>query len=278
MMRRVLISLLFVCGATLCAQTDSRPVVGVARFTCETDSRFAGLVTEKVVEMLTNTRRFQVVDRTSSDRVREELELQRSEAFMDSRNLVEQDVAVAAEKLVTGHINKIPVYAIKDGMGRVKGYKASVSFQLKVVDVATGLSTEATSFEGKAGDLMLSPESAVTQAMQTLQDDLDEYFRVNFPVVAKIVKVAEEDASAVKSVVLNVGKRQGIKAGDRFRLAFVERLEGEDLPTDFGEAEVRELSGEAFAVCAVAKKAGRVLKEKLAAGVPVECRLVVGAR
>jgi len=278
MMRRILTSLLFVCGATLCAQTDSRPVVGVAQFTCETDSRFVRLVTEKVVEMLTNTRRFQVVDRTSSDRVREELELQRSEAFMDSHNLVEQDVAIAAEKLITGHINKIPVYAIKDGMGRVKGFKASVSFQMKVVDVATGLSTEATSFEGKAGDLMLSPESAVTQAMQTLQGELDEYFRVNFPIVAKIVKVTEEDASAVKTVVLNAGKRQGIKKGDLFRLAAVEILEGEALPTDLGEVEVKELSGESFSICTVARKPGRALKEKLAAGVAIECRLVVGDR
>ena len=70
-------------------QLDTRPVVGVAKFTCETDGRYASLVTEKVVEMLTNTKRFQVVDRTSKDRVKEELELQKSEAFLDSENLVE---------------------------------------------------------------------------------------------------------------------------------------------------------------------------------------------
>ena len=138
-------------------QADTRPVVGVAKFTCETDSRFSGLVTEKVVEMLTNTKRFQVVDRTSNDKVKAELELQKSEAFMDSKNLVEQDIAIAAEKLITGHINKIPIYAMKNADGSVKGYKGSVSFQMKVVDVATGLSTEAVSFDGKASDLMLSP-------------------------------------------------------------------------------------------------------------------------
>lgn len=94
-------------------QSDSRPVVGVAQFTCQEESPYTGLVTEKVVEMLTNTRRFRVVDRTSHDKIREELELQKSEAFIDSKNLVEQDIAVAAEKMVTGHIVKIPVYAMK---------------------------------------------------------------------------------------------------------------------------------------------------------------------
>ena len=46
--------MMFVCGICAYAQTSSdiRPVVGVAQFTCETDSKYAGLVTEKVVEML----------------------------------------------------------------------------------------------------------------------------------------------------------------------------------------------------------------------------------
>ncbi len=69
---------------------DNRPVVGVAEFTCQEDSPYTGLVTEKVVEMLTNTRRFRVVDRTSIDKIHSELELQKSEAFLDSKNRVEQ--------------------------------------------------------------------------------------------------------------------------------------------------------------------------------------------
>ena len=60
--------------------------------------------------MLTNSKRFRVVDRTSREKITQELELQKSEAFIDSDNLVEQDVAVAAEKMITGEIVKIPVY------------------------------------------------------------------------------------------------------------------------------------------------------------------------
>ena len=98
------------------------------------------LVTEKVVEMLTNTHRFIVVDRTSRNKVEEELELQKSEAFLDSKNLAQQDAALGASMLVTGHIVKIPVYRVHNGDGSVRGYKASVAFQLKVVDVSTGIS------------------------------------------------------------------------------------------------------------------------------------------
>lgn len=105
---RILFAVILACilfGYTqVSLAADDRPVVGVTQFTCDEESPYTGLVTEKVVEMLTNTHRFVVVDRTSRDKVVDELELQKSEAFLDSHNLVEQGAAVAAEQLVTGHI------------------------------------------------------------------------------------------------------------------------------------------------------------------------------
>lgn len=104
-MRQCILGLMmFVCGICVHAQTssDARLVVGVAQFTCETDSKYAGLVTEKVVEMLTNTKRFQVVDRTSHDKIKEELVLQKSEAFMNSKNLVEQGYCCCRRKVDNG--------------------------------------------------------------------------------------------------------------------------------------------------------------------------------
>ncbi|AHF12052.1 curli assembly protein CsgG [Barnesiella viscericola DSM 18177] len=271
------ILMMFVCGTCVYAQisSDIRPVVGVAQFTSETDSKYAGLVTEKVVEMLTNTKRFQVVDRTSHDKIKEELELQKSEAFLDSKNLVEQDIAVAAEKLITGHINKIPIYAMKNANGSIKGYKGSVSFQMKVVDVATGLSTEAVSFEGKASDLMLSPESAVNQAMQSLQDEIYEYFKKNFPVSGKIIKVLKEKKDKVEVVLLNVGKKQGVNQGDRFAVQYVEMLDGEPYPVDLGEIEVVKLSGEAFSECKVPSKMGEELASRLASNANIVCKMII---
>lgn len=267
----------FVCVACTHAQTSSdiRPIVGVTQFTCETDSKYAGLVTEKVVEMLTNTKRFRVVDRTSHDKIKEELELQKSEAFMDSKNLVEQDIAVAAEKLITGHINKIPIYAMKNANGSIKGYKGSVSFQMKVVDVATGLSNEAVGFEGKASDLMLSPESAVNQAMQSLQDEIYEYFKKNFPVSGKIIKVLKVNKDKAEIVLLNVGKKQGVNKGDQFVVQYVEMLEGEPYPIDLGEIKVVKLSGEAFSECKVPSKMGEELAARLASDSNIVCKMVI---
>ncbi|MBO5839554.1 MAG: penicillin-binding protein activator LpoB [Bacteroidales bacterium] len=268
---------LFVHCALCNAQTgsDPRTVVGVSEFTCETDSKYAKLVTEKVVEMLTNAKRFRVVDRTSHDKIKAELELQKTEAFFDSKNLVEQDVAIAAEKMITGHINKIPVYSIKNTDGSVRGYKGSVSFQMKIVDVATGESTEATSFEGKASELMLSPESAVTQSMQSLQNDLFEYFKQNFPIKGKIVKIVEEKKDRANIVLLNIGTKHGVNKGDCFIVQCTEYIDGEAYPTDLGEIEVIKLSGDAFSECKVPSKIGRTIKSKFITNESITCKLKI---
>lgn len=266
---------LFVCSLSGYAQEDTRPVVGVAKFSCDGDATYAGLVTEKVVEMLTNTKRFRVVDRTSHDKIKAELELQKSEAFMDSKNLVEQDVAVAAEQMITGHISKIPVYAIRNATGGIRGYKASVAFQMKVVDVATGLSTEATSFAGKASEEMLSPASAVTSAMQSLSESIYEYFRVNFPITGRIVKILRTKKEAAEALLLSVGAKDGIQKGDRFRVELIEILEGKPFPTELGVIEVEKLIGEHFAECSVPKKAGADILVRFTANAALKCSLII---
>lgn len=254
---------------------DDRQVVGVAEFSCKENSPYTGLVTEKVVEMLTNSKRFRVVDRTSRGKIMQELELQKSEAFIDSENLVEQDVAVAAEKMVTGEIVKIPVYRIKNGDGTVRGYKASVAFQMKIVDVATGVSTEATSFEGKASDECLSPESAVTMAMMSLQDKIAEYFRVNFPVTAKLMKILKEKNGIAEVVLIKAGKKQGIRVGDKFNVESLELLDGEVLPTTLGAVTVTTLKGDAYTECKVNKKDGKAIYENFNANRKIRCSLII---
>ncbi|WP_285269007.1 CsgG/HfaB family protein [Kaistella rhinocerotis] len=274
-MYRALFFLLLLLPVTkLPAQEDTRAVVGVSAFTTNESDRFVGLVTEKVVEMLTNTKRFRVVDRTSSEKVRNELELQKSEAFIDSKNRVEQGASMAAEKIITGHITKIPVYAMKSAAGTITGYKASVAFQMKVVDVATGLSTDATSFEGKAGDLMLSPESAVQHAMRSLQGEINQYFKQNFPVQGKVIKILESENRG--KFLLNVGKNNAVAVGDRFTVEKTEIIEGQKYPQLIGTVEVINLAGENLSeAVAVDRKSSENLSSNYSDSQKLDCTLII---
>ena len=128
-MRRYITLLICIVSSLIgYSQTDAKPIIGVAEFTKEVDSKYAGAVAEKVVQVVTNTKRFTVVDRTSYDKVKQELEFQKTEAFIDSKNTVKQDVALAAQFMIVGHIVKMSVYAMKNPDGTVNGYKASVAF------------------------------------------------------------------------------------------------------------------------------------------------------
>lgn len=269
---RIYFIFLYIIVGVLCAfpQLDNRPVVGVAEFTCQEDSPYTGLVTEKVVEMLTNTKRFQVVDRTSRDKIKEELELQKSEEFLDSKNLVEQDIAVAAEKMITGHIVKIPVYAMKNSDGSRRGFKASVGFEMKVVDVATGLSSEATSFQGKASKECLSPEAAVTMAMNDVSDQIFEWFKVNFPITCKISRIIDG-----KTILVNAGSAQGLTSGNILNVDAIEEIDGMPYHKSIGEIKIVKVAGPNFSECSGSKKIIENLSSLFEQGVSIQCTLKI---
>ena len=256
------------------SQPDERMVVGVAKFTSEVNSPFADAVAEKVVQIVTNTHRFIVVDRTSYDKIKEELEFQKTEAFLDSKNTVKQDVAVAAQQMIVGHLVKMNIYTMKNTSGGVSGYKASAAFTLKVNDVETGRVTEAESFQTTESPLAASKEQAVNQALASLDEVLYAYIAKTFPVKVKIVKVLESKKDAATKVLVGGGKTFGLKEGDILKVESIEMLDGMPYPTEIGEVKVTLLAGENFAECKVSK-GGKAIASQLSAGANIQCVLVV---
>jgi len=267
--------MLLVMGSTLCfPQTDNRKVVGVTKFTSEVPSPFCASVAEKVVQVVTNTRRFIVVDRTSYDKVQEELEFQKSEAFIDSKNTAEQGVAVAAEYIIIGHIIKMNIYTMKNPDGTVNGYKASTSFTLKVNNVESGITTEAESFQTSVSPLAASKEQAVNQALKSVEEPLNDYFKKTFPVNVNIVKIVESKKDAVSVVLLDGGKTQGLKENDLLEVELIEMLGGKPYPNVIGELKVAKLSGSDFAECKVTK-GGKEIFSNFNAKNQLNCKLIV---
>ena len=253
---------------------DDREVVGVAAFKIDAESPYASLVTEKVVEVLKNSNRFVVVDRTNRDKVQEELEYQKREEFI-GRDVAEQGSSLAAKKLVQGTITKIPVYRIKNSDGSVRGYKASVSFQLKVDDVASQQTTEAMSFEGKASKECISAQAAVQMAMNSLEPALAEYVRTTFPLYGKIMKIVDADQGKAATILIKCGKKHGVKVGDRFSVSAIEMLEGEEIPTEIGGITVTRLVGEVFSECKVDKNTQQQLFGMFNANTKLRCTLII---
>lgn len=274
MKRLTVILLLLASGLYAHSQADGKSVVGVAEFTSEVNSPFAASVAEKVVQVVTNTRRFTVVDRTSYDKVKEELEFQKTEAFIDSESTVKQDVALAAQYMIVGHLVKMNIYTMKNGDGSVNGYKASAAFTLKVNDVESGTTTEAESFQTEVSPLALSKEQAVNQALQSIEPALNAYFVKTFPLTTKIVKVLTSKKDAAATVLIAGGRTFGFKEGDKLIVEHVEMLDGKPYPSEIGELKVAKIAGDDFSECKI-EKGGKEILSYFNAAEKLNCKLLV---
>lgn len=271
--RRILSVLMLGLSSIASAQNDTRPIVGVMKFSSDVESRYSGPITEKVVEMLTKSRRFQVVDRTSINNVESELKFQRTEHFIDSKHTSQQGVMVGADYVVTGHIRQINVSRILNADESVGGFKASLSFTIKIVETSTGFSNEAQSFESRGANKCLSPERAVDDAIRTLEPQLEEYFMNNFPVIVKVLRILSSKKEVADEILIAGGKSHGLSEGSRLNLQRIEMIEGKPYPVDFGEIKVVKLAGESFAECNIIRGGNELLKRYNAAEY-IQCRLI----
>ena len=241
------------------SQADQLPAVGVSSFKSDPGmTKFSTIVSAKVVEVLTQSQRFMILDRTNYDKVKEELEFQKTEAFMESENRVTEK-AVAAQFMVLGTISKINIFAMKNNDGSINGYKASVVFQLQVTDVASGSNTNAETFQTVTSPLVFSTESAVTEAVKTIEPQLTKWITNNFPVTVKLMKIIQSDGDEAATILVSGGKKLGLSQDSRLIVQYVELLEGMPYPTEIGELKVTKLAGEAFAECKVIKGGKEIL-------------------
>lgn len=256
------------------SQIDTKLVIGVAEFTSEVNSKYATAVAEKVVQVVTNTKRFTVVDRTSYDKVKKELEFQKSEAFLDTKNTAKQDVALAAQSMIVGNILKMSVYAMKNPDGSVNGYKSSVAFTLKVNEIESGKTTEAESFQTEVSPLMLSPESAVNEALRSIESNLTTYFTKTFPVKTKISRVLTSKKESATIVLISGGSELGLKEGDRFLVERNELIDGKPYPSQIGEIKISKIAGADFSECTVLE-GGKEILARFNAAEKLTCKLQV---
>lgn len=256
------------------SQAVEKPVIGVSQFTSEVNSKYSGAVAEKVVQIVTNSRRFTVVDRTSYAKVKDELELQKSEAFLDSKNTVKQDATLAAENLIIGNILKMSVYAMKNTDGSVNGYKSSIAFTLKVNEVESGRTTEAESFQTDVSPLMLSPESAVNEALKSIEPKLSAYFIKTFPLTTKISKILTTKKESAATVLIGGGKDFGFKEGDKLIVEKNELIDGKPYPSQIGELKVVKIAGSDFSECTVSD-GGKEILARFNAAEKLTCKLIV---
>ncbi|MGV0846644.1 CsgG/HfaB family protein [Empedobacter falsenii] len=242
---KLLINFMFIliCSVSF-GQKIEKPILGIAQFTSGSNSKFTPSITEMIVKTVTNTKKFIVVDRSSYDKVKEELEFQKSEQFIDSKNVVKQDAALASEFLLIGDLVKMNVFAMKNSDGSINGYKSSYAFTLKINNVETGETIESATFQTKVSDLMFTSESAINEAFKTVEVDVINYFNKTFPFQSKIVKVTDVKKDQALKVLIIGGKNEGFSENKKIKVDLVEEIEGRKLKTQIAQLKITKINGD----------------------------------
>jgi curli biogenesis system outer membrane secretion channel CsgG len=238
-MKKFLFSLLLLFAFFIKLNGQDKTGVGILSFTYvqgAASPQNVNSIQEAVVNAFVKTKRFNIVDRTKLDALRQEKELQKSEDFIDGK-VIQQGISLGANYLVSGHVISAQSEEMRadDGKGNVVvTYKAKLSISLKVIDVATGQVMSSENIEPKAGNGLLgaigigasTPQAAITKAINDIEEKIDDFVGRNFPVNFSIAEIQEKDSkgSATKILIAG-GSGFGLKKGDKLKVVEVVEVE-----------------------------------------------------
>jgi hypothetical protein len=245
--------------------------VGILPFTFvqgASNSQNVNSIQETVVNAFVKKKRFNIVDRTKMDALKDEKNLQKSEDFIDG-NVIQQGVSLGANFLISGHVISAQAERMETAPDQKTGqvtvsYKSKLSIQLKVIDVATGQVITSESIEPKGGSTLggmfgvgpTTPEAAISKAIKGIEDKVDEFVNKNFPLSFPIVEIQETDSkgNATKLMIAG-GSGYNLKKGDKLKVVEVSMIEvnGKKLERkkEIGELKITKVEDDNFSTCSV---------------------------
>jgi TolB-like protein len=219
-------------------------------------------IQETVTNGFVKTKRFNIVDRTKMDALRNEKNLQKSEDFIDG-TVVQQGVSLGASFLVSGHVVSANAEQMRADDGTIT-YKTKLSINLKVIDVATGQVVSSETIEPKSGNSLLgtlgvgstTPDASIAKAIKGIEDKVDDFVSRNFPISFFIAEIQEKDGkgAAVKLMIAG-GSEFGLSKGDKLKVVEISVMEvgGKKLTRkkEIGELKITKVEDENFSTCSV---------------------------
>lgn len=218
-MRKVLFTTLMLLGMYTSYAQDEKITIAILPFINSSGSSntYAGLVQEMITKEFIKSSRFTILDRSKFQRVMDELKIQKSEEFLNSR-IVEQGKQSGAQYLVTGTLTEFDSkqettrsydYSSKQTITRT-AWKANISFSFQVIDVESGKAIYAENIRGNNG---ASHEFSQNDAMDNAQCKVNRQVKSavmkQFPEEIVIVKVEKTTKKGLPDEVL-------ISAGTNF--------------------------------------------------------------
>lgn len=278
-MRLTILILFFTIPFFIKAQTSDKKTIAVAPFTYSGSAvyaKYANNLSEVVNTAVFKTKRFKVVDRKNFAEIRQEVELQKSEDFIEGL-VVAQGKKVGAEYILTGHLASIDTQKIlDDDTQKMIGYDGVVQFSIKIIEVETGklIGTETFNIktnnefdiEGPPTTRTLAMDQVIPFTASFIIRFIDKYF----PVSVKVFEIKEEKKGVARTIIIAGGSDLGIDKRDKLKIVEIQEVEidGKMIQRNKNIAWVRVVNVEDanFSECKVTEGGEEIVK-KLKAGV-----------
>jgi hypothetical protein len=192
------------------------------------------------INFLANNKKFSVIDRQNLSIIQAEKELQKSEEFMDGF-IVEQGKSEGAEFVLKG------IY-----------FESEKLLTIKIYEISTGLvkcSVDETFETNMFG--IKDFKSRIHNMMHSLMFDC-------FDIKFSMVRALETKKGEIKTALMAMGKKHGVKAGDRviIKTWVSENVDGENVQrvVEIGEGEIELVQDENFSTVKIKKGGGELLR------------------
>ena len=304
-MKALLLGLAFGLAAVGASAQDDRQTVAVPVAVNElgraTFDQYLVPITQKVTQILKQTKRFVVVNR-SEEAVQAERDFQANPEFLDRmlaakksgntdavKDILDQNaqyqflsfdtlasgevVFRGADYIVRIELRKLDINKMANPDGSANGYKTLLGLQLSVIDAATNEVIDAEGFSSTPLKVaMTSPVRSVDESLLTMEPAIYSYLLAAFPVKCRVVKIEEN------YFFINAGSTQGVTAGDVFEVSKAVRLDPQTVIEEpLGQIKVRALSGSGSAVCNASSGANEI-KAAFKNAEQIVCTLVKSKR
>lgn len=196
---------------------DIRQVVGVTKLTStgnEAAERFLPLVTERLVDVVEGTNRFRLVDLTSDEARKVAIEAAKDNYKADNAFNVSDKSSLVAEYTLTADVGSLRFIKQKEKGNDV--YKADLVMTLKLIDTSTGINTFSETFTSSRSVSAISPERAVSNAFDTIQDIIRNSVLGNFPIVTSVAKIRDESDGKAANLIVFGGSSMNLTTGQKF--------------------------------------------------------------
>lgn len=278
------ICLLLSCLSISTQAQSAKTSVGIMPFTYSSGSANPEdviAIQEAITKAFVKTKRFDIVDRSKMDALKNEKELQKGEDYING-SVVPQGASLGAQFLVAGHVisasaSEFTTTDPKTGRTTSGGFKAKLSISLKVIDVSTSQVNVAETIEPKGGSMLgqlagVAPSTAhaaIQKAINDIGNKVDEFVARNFPVTFQIVEIqAKESNGSAKTILISGGSGFGLKKGVKLKVIELSEIEvsGKKMQRkkDVGELLITKVEDENFSTCSV-KSGGSDINSKFEA-------------